>query len=210
MNDYKKLISSVDNKYKQVPVCETSLNAIRESIQDEDYFNFLINGVNGGFFFGNSLQIYSVGDVNEFNDIGVVNQYIKINYSDMLQNEFFFAQDIFGNQFGFSTRDIVFFNIETGEKEYIAKGFCDWIDLILNDLEYYLGTKIIEKWNSKTTNISYNERLCPTIPFVMGGEYEVENLYASPFPSYILANANIANQINNLPDGTNIEINPTD
>lgn len=62
----------------------------------------------------------------------------------------------------------------------------------------------------KKTHINYNERLCPIIPFVVGGEYEIENLYAGSFPNYILANANIANQVYNLPEGTDIQLKPID
>ncbi|WP_052496468.1 SMI1/KNR4 family protein [Pedobacter lusitanus] len=210
MKHYKRLIVEINSEYKTSHIAGASLNVLKQSISDIEYFDFLTNGVNGGFFFRNSLQVYSLDDVNDYNNIMIINKYMETNYSNMLEGEFFFAQDIFGNQFGFSTKGIVFFNIETGEKEYVAERFNDWIDLIFNDLEYYSGVVILELWDSKKTHINYNERLCPIIPFVVGGEYEIENLYAGSFPNYILANANIANQVYNLPEGTDIQLKPID
>lgn len=210
MKHYKRLIVEINSEYKTSHIADASLNVLKQSISDIEYFDFLINGVNGGFFFRNSLQVYSLDDVNDYNNIMIINKYMETNYSNMLEGEFFFAQDIFGNQFGFSTKGIVFFNIETGEKEYVAERFNDWIDLIFNDLECYSGVVILELWDSKKTHIKYNERLCPIIPFVVGGEYEIENLYAGSFPNYILANVNIANQVYNLPEGTDIQLKPID
>lgn len=44
------------------------------------------------------------------------------------------------------------------------------------------------------------------MPFILGGDYHVENLYAAIFPLYIQSSANIARQVYDLPDGTNYKL----
>lgn len=150
--------------------------------------------------------MYSHSDFYDFNNIIKINELFKLNYSKILTIEFFFAQDIFGNQFGFSANGIVFFNIETGDKEYLCDTFDDWVEVLMSDIEYYSGINTIISWEKKNSTINFNERLSPKLPFVAGGEYEIENLYVSPFPNYIFSNANIANQVYNLAESTPIKL----
>ena len=66
---------------------------------------------------------------------------------------------------------------------------------------------MLKEWESENKKkLSDNGRLCPKIPFVIGGEYGAENLYESTFPHYIGSYANFAKQIKDLPDQTDIQI----
>jgi hypothetical protein len=55
---------------------------------------------------------------------------------------------------------IVFFNVETGEREVIASKFADWINVIQDDLEYFTGINVLENWIA-TNKLDINQRLCP-------------------------------------------------
>jgi hypothetical protein len=74
------------------------------------------------------------------------------------------------------------------------------LDCLFNELNYYAGITIVEEWNEKDL-LQPNERIIPKKPFVVGGERELNNLYALGFPEYIEYSADIAKQIFNLKDG---------
>lgn len=183
------------------------LSKYKTKINDFSYFDFILKSNNGGFFFQKSLQIYSYLKESNFCNIETVNNTLNKEYQDLYKGLIAFGQDIFGNQFSFDTTGNVFlFNIETSERSPITGSFRDWISIMAEDLDYYTGIKVAEVWYSKKTNMDYNQRLCPKIPFVAGGEYNIDNLYAETFPRFIEVNANIAKQVYNLPDGTKVEI----
>jgi len=201
MNKYKQLLDVVDKDFITPNKSNSYLEILKDRTNDMDYSNFMTNCCNGGYYYNRSLHIYSVGSVDDFNNIFYINDLLKKEYNEIIKNEFFFAQEIFGNQFGFSQDGIVFLNIETGEKNILAENFDGWYNEIRNDLDYYTGRNIVNAWNAIHEPLDHNTRLCPTVPFVIGGEYEIENLYKSIFPNFLLSNANIARQIYDLPEG---------
>ncbi len=199
------LTNSDDFNLKSSPAKE-AFAEIRNIISDDSYFNFIEN-VNGGFFYDYSLQLYSYGSPFEFHDILKVNETIKKEYkSNIIGDAIFFGQDIFGNQFGYSGGAIIFFNAETGDREKIADNFDDWIEKLYSDLDYLTGRNIVKSWLNFNSSFNVGERLCPKKPFIIGGAYKVENLFPLAYPGYIAAYANIANQIFDLPNGTQIKL----
>ncbi|WP_299464598.1 hypothetical protein [uncultured Microscilla sp.] len=116
---------------------------------------------------------------------------------------------LFGNQFCFSKNGIVLFNLESAEKEEVATSFEEFLTVMFNnseDLDYYTGQSLIQEWQSLGNFLQDGERLCPKQPFIVGGEFEVENLHVKRFDKNFLYNSKIAHQISNLPDGTEIQI----
>ena len=163
------LINSNDFNSGAVITANTLLKIINV-IKDKDYLDF-IKETNGGFFYNYSLQFYAVETPLKYHNIFLINQYIHEAYGKFLGKELFFAQDVFGNQFGFSDMGIIFFNMETGERQVIAEGFNKWIDVLNRDLDYFTGRKLVEDWNMSNTAIKPNERFHPKKPFVIGGEF---------------------------------------
>lgn len=176
-------------------------------ISDIAYFDFIKKSGDGGFFYGKSLHLYGYSSSPDFHNIDLVNQTLKEQFKDIVSGLVFFGQDIFGHQFAFDTNrnKIVFFNIETGEKEVIANDFSDWGGFLLEETDYFTGKNLAKEWEEKNS-LSFGQRLCPKIPFVLGGDYVLNNLYASGYPDFLISNANIANQIYGLPDGAKYKI----
>ena len=164
---------------------------------------------NGLFAFESALMIRPLVRENEIYSVFEWNDYQlwKFSYAnDQILNTIFFAEDVFGCQFGFFEDCIWFFNPETSEFDLICNTFCEWCELILSDYNQYTGYEIIHKWQSKNGPISPGFRLCPKLPFVLGGQYETDNLYATSALDGMLLRADIANQIRNLPDGIQTRI----
>ncbi len=182
---------------------KTSINLLISVIKDSDYINFIEN-TNGGYFYGFSLHLYGLS-LEKCNDLLQVNAILAEKCS-VWQNSFFsIGQDIFGNQFVFFGKDILFLNLETGESEMIASSFLEWIEIISENVAYFSGCAF-----SKLLSNKQGVRLCPKLPFVLGGKYEEENLYSMSFPEYLQYYSDIEKQIRDLPDNTEFEISVID
>jgi len=118
----------------------------------------------------------------------------------------FFAEDAFGCQFGFFEDQICFFDPETGEFDFLCKSFDDWCELIVSNYRLHTGYELMHEWQSENGSIEPGFRLCPKLLFVLGGQYEVDNLYPIPALDGMLMRADIANQIRDLPNGTKLRI----
>jgi hypothetical protein len=204
---FSTIVDSKVGKFDSLDFDYQLMSKYKSIVFDNSYFDFIIESGNGGFFFQQSLCIYGFYSKDVFNSIEYVNKLVEREYGDISMGLIVFAQDIFGNQFAFNQNleKIVFFNIETGEQETVAPSFVEWTNVLLNDLEYFTGLNLAVSWKNKSL-LAFDERLCAKKPFVMGGEYSLNNLYASKFPDYLAANANIARQVYNLPDGTDVKL----
>ncbi|WP_254562857.1 SMI1/KNR4 family protein [Dyadobacter diqingensis] len=170
---------------------------------DSLYIEF-IKASNGGFFYGKSLHMYSYVARDTEHDIVQLNKIIKDEFGDLTKNAFFFGQDLFGNQFGFLDNLVVLFNIETGDFEANGNSFYDWLQLLHEDGDYLTGESLLAAWESENGYLSIDDRLCPKKPFVVGGEYQIENLSALGIVKNLSYNSELAKQIHNLSDGTPI------
>ena len=204
----KKLIDNKVLNYDPGEIDFLLLSKSKKSISDNDYFDFVILSQNCGFFYRQSLHLYGHSSVNQFNDIHHINSLLQNEFGEIITGLFSFGQDLFGNQFCFDIEKggIVFFCSETGEREIISSGFSDWINLLHEKLEYFTGMNTLQSW-ILNNEFYFNQRLYPAIPFIMGGEYKINNLFASALPDYLKAYANITRQVDNLPDGTPVKLN---
>lgn len=162
---------------------------------------------NGSFSFEQAFHIYPFDDqvypnISSWNALDGW----RAMFDNLDKSLVFFAQDIFGNQFCVSENNIAIFNPETGEIENIAKDMETFISEILNDYEYLTGYPLAHDWQLKNRKIKMNERLVPKIPFVGGGGFEVNNLYAMDCVESMELRSGIANKIKNLSDGSEVDI----
>lgn len=188
------------------------LSTYKNLVKDKEYFDFLIDSHNGGFFYKQSLHVYSYSHNREFNDISFVNNLLKEQYGDMMHGLSAFAQDLYGNQFCFDTpadNSIVFFTTETGRKEKIADNFSGWLNTLYQHFGYYIGLPVINEWSAKNS-LSFNQRLFPKVPFISSGDFSAANLKAVGFPEYLDAYSFIAKQVHHFPEGTTVKISFTD
>lgn len=201
----------IDNKVRDLYSGEPDfmlLSYYKDLVKDSSYFDFLIESHNGGFFYRQSMHIYSYSHNRDYNDIEQVNAALKRIYGELFTGLESFGQDLFGNQFCFDTANgnrIIFFNSETGKREEMAPDFMSWLDVIYQNFGYYIGMPLITEWWQRNS-FEFNERLCPKVPFVSSGDFSVRNLKASPFPDFLEDYEKIARQVHHLPEGTTVKI----
>lgn len=125
-------------------------------------------------------------------------------YGGLAQGLFFFAEDIFGGQFALRGSEVVTFDPETASIEVIAPTLESWADHLLADYPLLTGFPLAHEWQSRHGELPEGHRLLPKRPFVLGGEYSIENLYAMDAVRGMRLRGEIAVQLQDLPDGAKI------
>ena len=113
----------------------------------------------------------------------------------------FFAENAFGEQWGVIDDKIVFFDPETGELSLFAENIDDWAKIILDDYEYHTAWPLMHDWQVDNGAIGYGYRLIPIKPFVMEGEFAVDNLHSVKDVDGMLYRGDIAVQLYNSEHG---------
>ncbi len=181
----------------------------QEVIGIDEKLRELLQFKNGFFAFESSLHVFPIGDsqdvmtLERWNDCATW----KTEYGFLISgNLCFFAQDAFGNQFGIDRKGVYLFHSETGELEPMADSIEGWSEKILEDWRGFTGYGLAHEWQVKNRPLQEGERLIPKMPFVVGGKYEVDNLYAGSILDAMRFRGSLAQQIAHLPDGTKIRI----
>jgi len=127
-------------------------------------------------------------------------------YPNVDAGHYFFAEDVFGGQFALSDDGVSTFDPETGLLERIADNLTGWARAVLDDYPYMTGFPLAHEWQLSNGALRVGRRLMPKVPFVLGGAFEVENLYDADSVSALRNRAKLASQIHGLPDGSSITL----
>ncbi|MFJ4347441.1 SMI1/KNR4 family protein [Pseudomonas sp. NPDC089401] len=116
----------------------------------------------------------------------------------------FFAEDLFGVQFCIHGDEVLSFDPETAGFSYLASSIEEWADKILSDYDYLTGYSLAHGWQMKNGALKQGDRLLPKQPFVLGGKFKIENLYACESVSGMKVRSELATKIKDLPDGAEL------
>jgi hypothetical protein len=169
----------------------------------------LVTVKNGFTAFEDALKVFSTRrgpsgpGLIEWNDpTGWISEY------DGLADELvFFAEDIFANQFAFDTAGrAVRFAAETALTEPLGTDLDDWARSLLADHQYLTGWPLAREWKLQHGSIPRGKRVVPRQPFVIGGDYSVDNLMLMEEQTAMSFYAALARQIKDLPEGTEVQL----
>ncbi|HLJ25432.1 MAG TPA: SMI1/KNR4 family protein [Candidatus Angelobacter sp.] len=129
-------------------------------------------------------------------------------YQGLADNLAFFAEDAFGDQFCLSdkVRGVLRFVAETAETQLVAGSIESWADRILTNYELETGWPFAHQWQAKHGRLAFGQRLQPKIPFIYGGEYDLENLWAGDAVKGMLFKGELAVKVKDLPEGTQVRL----
>jgi hypothetical protein len=127
-------------------------------------------------------------------------------YQELTDGLFFFAEDIFGGQFALRGDEIVSFEPESGEIEFIAPSIERWAHELLLNYAGLTGYPLAHSWQSLNGRIPIGKRLLPKTPFILGGLYEDNNLYALDAVKGMRYRGELWEQLRDLPDGTQVKL----
>ena len=169
----------------------------------------MLRSRNGFFAFESALHVYPLGssptvlNLLEWNSPNTW----RHEYGALIEESvLFFAQDVFGNQFAITKKGVVLFYSEFAECEQIATDLDEWADALIANWREFTGFELAHEWQLQNRPLSEGERLIPKIPFVIGGKYEVENLYAGRIVDAMRFRGSLARQLAAVPDGTPISV----
>lgn len=169
----------------------------------------LLRCKNGFFAFESALHVYPLGarsgglNLLDWNDP----HNWRSEYGDLIEVPvLFFAQDVFGNQFGISNKGIILFYSEFAETELVGENLDEWGDALISDWRGFTGYELAHEWQIQNRPLAEGERLIPKVPFVVGGKYELSNLYAGRAVEAMRFRGSLARQLSRVPDGTPISL----
>jgi hypothetical protein len=125
----------------------------------------------------------------------------RSHYRDLADGCVFFAEDVFGGQFVLKGEAIHTFDPETGETEQIAADLEAWAGAILDDYALLTGHRLASAWQAEHGALPPGQRLLPRTPFVIGGAFELTNLYAADAVKGMQFRGDFAIQIRDVPEG---------
>ncbi len=127
-------------------------------------------------------------------------------YKDLTDGLLFFAEDVFQDQFCLAQGGVMRFLAETGDTELLADSMEAWADLILSDYPMQTGWKFAHDWKTTYGPLPRGKRLMPKLPFILGGKYELDNLWAGNPLEGLSFKADLAMQKRGMPDGTKVRL----
>lgn len=118
----------------------------------------------------------------------------------------FFAQDIFAHQFCIHADAVWSFDPESGSKRKMGDSVGEWAGAILEDHNVLTGYPLAHEWQSINGDLPAGVRLAPKIPFVLGGEFSVENLFALEATECMKYYAEIYKQTKHVSSGSAVRL----
>lgn len=210
MTSLEKLISigSPPLAAKPTSTLSNTIEGLEARLGEVD---FMLAQKNGFYAFEGALHVFpeQAGDVNphevtlaEWNDRNLW----RVEYENLTEGLFFFAEDIFGVQFSIQQDCIVSFDPESGEIKRIAGDVEEWAGVILCDFRLLTGFPIAHDWQQQNGALQSGKRLLPKIPFILGGQYESSNLVAVDAVEGMRYRGQLWRQIRDLPDGAQVRL----
>ncbi|MDH0865430.1 SMI1/KNR4 family protein [Mitsuaria sp. GD03876] len=167
---------------------------------------------NGFFAFESALHVLPAVETVAAPVIGVqawnAQDTWRDRYEDLLSAIFFFAEDAFGGLFGIRDKEIVSFEPETGDLDVMADSLDGWAAAILSDHAQWTGHPVAHAWQAAHGAIPAGKRLLPKRPFILGGAFDVANLFAVDAVKGMRYRGDLWRQLRDLPDGAQVRLMP--
>ena len=90
----------------------------------------------------------------------------------------------------------------------LAEDVQGWAAVILDDHDVLTGYSLAHEWQDRHGALPEGRRLLPKVPFVLGGDFAIGNLYCAGAVEGMRARASLATQLRDVPDGAT-EVSPS-
>jgi hypothetical protein len=168
----------------------------------------LLRERNGFYAFESGLHVFASGDggarggsLEEWN----APDGWRTAFGGMADGFLFFAEGVLGGQFAIRADEVFSFDPETGQHELLASSIEGWADRLLVDYALLSGFPLARRWQRAHGPLAPGMRLVPRIPFVLGGEFDVSNVYALDAAEGMRVRGELAVQIRDLADGAKVQ-----
>lgn len=203
MTRLKKLISIASESLTTTSATETSLNELPPGL------SMLLQMRNGFVEFESALVVFpttesaGVPGIHEWNNLTGWRRHYRAVITDKY---ICFAQDLFGLQFAIANSDVVRMNPECGSVIAYAQSIEEWAMRLLENYEEDTAWPLAHVWQMSNGVLAPNMRLLPRVPFVLGGEYVVDNLVAVECHQVMEYWGSLYEAIRDVPDGQSVRL----
>lgn len=118
----------------------------------------------------------------------------------------FIAESFLGEQYRIVDGEVVRWNPETGQQEPCGASIGDWLTLVRFDPSAEVPLWLLEDWRRLHGILPPGHHLAPSVPFVLGGGYDLSNLYPLAAVSDLRWRAQLATQLRDMPDGAEVRL----
>jgi len=125
-------------------------------------------------------------------------------FDDFADGLTFFAEDAFGNQFGWDGERIVRFAAESGRQDAMGEDPRAWWQILNTDPDAWALAWLHDEWVASHGPVHPAMHLAPKIPFVLKSEAVVENLFVVNRWENMSVKASLATQLRDTPPGTKV------
>ncbi len=166
----------------------------------------LLAAKNGFYVFESALHVFPDRATPPEHGLEVWNsaELWRSSYGELADGCLFFAEDTFGVQFCIAGGRISTFDPETGERESITASVAEWAAVLLDDYQVLTGFPVAHEWQVQNGPLPPGKRLVPKKPFVLGGEFSLDNLYLLDAVTGMRVRGDLVRQIKTLPDGAQV------
>jgi hypothetical protein len=172
---------------------------------------YLLTMCNGGYskdgyfhFFGNSGD--DAHSIEAWNSPDLWRK----NYGDLVDDYYFFAEDIFGNQFGHkvseASDEVFLFWVDDGRVESFEADFVDFlVSTVYGTIAFDEMRSLSDEFQTRASKVPMLHHLTYRIPLLLGGRSDdLENLEISPAVDHLRFSGQVVVQCRALPVGTRI------
>lgn len=170
----------------------------------------LLTRRNGFYAYHRSLHVFPAGPalnpsepyIEQWNLPGLW----RAGYGEKVDGLLFFAEDLFGEQFAVGQDGIVRFCPETGEIQEHSRDIEEWAQRIVERRDYETGFHLAREWARRNGPLEPGRRLLPCTPFVLGGNFTIDNLFDGDALEGMRFRADLALQVREIPDGAAVRL----
>ncbi|MFI7348026.1 hypothetical protein ACIBSR_17385 [Streptomyces sp. NPDC049936] len=189
-----------------VPEDHASLGAVGAELHQ------LLTQRNGFYAFESALHVFpSAAGVQGAQSFGNWNEgrcWLE-SYGTLRPDLSFFAEDVFGGQFGTGGKGVYAFNPETAALTKVGDTLVDWVHRVLDDYSYLTGYPVAHAWQLRHGALPAGHKLIPRIPFVFGGEYSSENMVLVESAAAMRYLGGVARSVSKISDGVQLKFDPS-
>lgn len=178
MNATRKLLSIASEPIVSVDTTGAYEHHHGRAVRD---LTLMLQAKNGFVAFEGALLVLPATDGGEVPGLGSWNREggWRRLYSDCIPaDSVLSAEDLFGGQFGAVASEIIRFDPESGTVQHYAASLDAWAKTLLANYAEDTGWPLAHEWQLLHGPLALSQRLLPRQPFVLGGDYVVENLVA--------------------------------
>ena len=168
----------------------------------------MLKARNGFYAFESALHVFPMGSREGVMDLETWNSETlwRCFFGALTKGCLFFAQDAVGMQFCFRGGEICTFDPECGVITPLCPTIQEWANALLRDYPRLTAYPLAQHWQAINGPLPIGNRLYPKIPFHLGREYEVENLYAGDPVERMNFYGSLVEQIKDLPPGSKVRL----